>query len=93
MKPSPARLATIETLFNPSMKNHTTTQVRELRKVAVEPLQPTGQKPGHAIGFFEQGIMIGLGLFLAVAVPTASYGAWILGKKGFQAAMSLKRVQ
>ncbi|KAK0115742.1 hypothetical protein ONS95_000002 [Cadophora gregata] len=54
--------------------------VRELRKNAVEPLPKTGQPLGHAVGFFEQGIFLGAGLFLSLVIPTLAYGSWVLGK-------------
>ncbi|KAL2074047.1 hypothetical protein VTL71DRAFT_7825 [Oculimacula yallundae] len=60
--------------------------VRELRKQAVEPLPKTGQRPGHAIGFFEQGIMIGAGLFLSIVVPSMAYGTYLLGRSAWRLA-------
>lgn len=36
-------------------------------------LRPTGQKPVHAIGFFEQGIFLGLGITAAIVLPTLGY--------------------
>jgi hypothetical protein len=40
----------------------------ELQKEASKELKPTGQKPGHHIGFFEQGILTGLVLVFVPAV-------------------------
>ncbi|TVY84409.1 Aldehyde dehydrogenase family 3 member B2, partial [Lachnellula suecica] len=37
-------------------------------------LKPTGQKKGHAVGFFEQGIFIGLGLTGSVVLPLLGWG-------------------
>lgn len=51
-----------------------------IRKQAEEPLPKTGQPLGHAVGFFEQGIFLGAGLFLTVFVPAVAYGSWILGR-------------
>lgn len=54
--------------------------LRKIRSNAVEPLPKTGQPKGHAIGFFEQGILLGAGLFLSVFVPAVGYGSWVLGR-------------
>lgn len=48
-------------------KPHSMT-LNEIRALAIKPLPPTGQKPGHAIGFFEQGIITG---GLTIVLPTA----------------------
>ncbi|CZS89976.1 uncharacterized protein RAG0_01133 [Rhynchosporium agropyri] len=47
--------------------------IRELRKKATEPLPETGQRPGHAMGFFEQGTLIGAGLYLSIVLPSLAY--------------------
>ncbi|KAE8453262.1 hypothetical protein EG329_011329 [Mollisiaceae sp. DMI_Dod_QoI] len=54
--------------------------LRAIRKKAVEPLPKTGQPLGHAVGFFEQGIFLGAGLFLTVFIPSVAYGSWVLGR-------------
>jgi hypothetical protein len=46
----------------------TTASVVELDKEALAELPPTGQKPGHHIGFFEQGIITGMATILLPAV-------------------------
>jgi hypothetical protein len=46
----------------------TSKEQEELEKEAMQELRPTGQKPGHHVGFFEQGILTGL---LVVFVPAA----------------------
>lgn len=49
----------------------------------VRDLKPTGQKAGKAIGFFEQGILLGLGITAVIVLPSLGYagfriarGAW-----------------
>jgi hypothetical protein len=49
-------------------------------------LKPTGQKKGHAVGFFEQGIFIGLGLTASIVLPVVGWGVWRLGKEGWKLA-------
>ncbi|PMD19586.1 hypothetical protein NA56DRAFT_680077 [Hyaloscypha hepaticicola] len=41
----------------------------KLKELALKPLKPTGQRPGHAIGFFEPGILLGLGSTAIVVLP------------------------
>ena len=43
---------------------------------ALVPLSPTKQPPGHAVGFFEQGIFIGLGAVVLGIFPSAGYMVW-----------------
>ncbi|TGO52899.1 hypothetical protein BOTNAR_0311g00100 [Botryotinia narcissicola] len=57
--------------------------LKKTRNMAVKALPETGQAPGHAIGFFEQGIMLGGGLFLSVAVPTLGYISWVGGRSAW----------
>lgn len=57
---------------------------KEVRKLAVTPLKPTGQGKGEAIGFFEQGIITGATILFGIVVPTTIYATWVLGRKGFQ---------
>jgi aldehyde dehydrogenase (NAD+) len=56
----------------------------KLQKSAVEPLLATGQPMGYALGFFEQGIFIGLGIALTVILPTLGYGSWVVGSNGWR---------
>jgi len=69
----------------------------EIRKVVMRKLRATGmlydntfgdlanssigQKQGFAIGFFEQGILIGLGTVLLVLLSTTGYSSWYLGRR------------
>ncbi|KAL4975279.1 Aldehyde/histidinol dehydrogenase [Aspergillus desertorum] len=49
---------------------------------AVKPLPPTGQKAGRRIGFFEQGILTGVGITLISAIGVVGavgyYSVWLL---------------
>ena len=56
----------------------------KLKDVALEKLRPTGQRPGHAVGFFEQGIFIGLGLTAAIVLPILTWGIFAAGKQGWR---------
>lgn len=47
-------------------------------------LKPTGQKKGYAVGYFEQGILIGLGLTASVVLPIVSWGVWKAGKESWK---------
>ncbi|KAI0023546.1 Aldehyde/histidinol dehydrogenase [Xylariomycetidae sp. FL0641] len=62
-----------------------------IRAMAVKPLKPTGQPSNWGIGFFEQGILIGLGLALTVVFPVIGYTTWITGRKGVQLAMKWRK--
>ncbi|KAF7925153.1 uncharacterized protein EAE98_007241 [Botrytis deweyae] len=57
--------------------------LKKTREGAVKALPETGQAPGHAIGFFEQGILLGGGLFLSVVVPTLGYVSWVGGRSAW----------
>jgi hypothetical protein len=45
----------------------------KLKELALKPLKPTSQRPGHAIGFFEQGILLGLGSTALVVLPLVGW--------------------
>ena len=75
--PPSAHLSVLDSILDQPNSKDT---VRKLRRIAVEPLTPTGQPLGRAIGFFEQGILIGLGLFLIVSVPLVGFGSWFGGR-------------
>ncbi|PYH99830.1 hypothetical protein BO71DRAFT_479024 [Aspergillus ellipticus CBS 707.79] len=65
----------VEDLSNPKSKL--------LRQREIQPLRETGQGPGTAIGFFEQGIIVGaLFIFLPV-VSVVGYSGWVLSRKAF----------
>ncbi|KAI0471638.1 Aldehyde/histidinol dehydrogenase [Xylariaceae sp. FL0804] len=68
--------------------NKTTTAARAL---ATAPLRPTGQPSNWGIGFFEQGILLGLGVALSVILPVAGYTTWLVGRKGWQLAARIRQ--
>lgn len=47
-------------------------------------LVPTGQRPGHAMGFFEQGILIGLGSTAIVVLPLLGWSLFTVAKHGWR---------
>ncbi|KAJ2901687.1 Aldehyde dehydrogenase dimeric NADP-preferring [Zalerion maritima] len=52
---------------------------------------PPMNVPGnHYLGFFEQGIVIGLSIIASIVLPTVGYTTWITGRKGFDMAMKLR---
>ncbi|KAI9713025.1 MAG: hypothetical protein M1820_001010 [Bogoriella megaspora] len=57
----------------------------QLRKLATVALPPTGQGKGFSIGFFEQGILIGLGGAAAVVLPVIGYATWFAGSRAWRA--------
>lgn len=61
--------------------------LEKLRTAAVKPLKKLDQGPGHAIGFFEQGILTGLIMTASVVLPIVGYGSWVLGRKCWQMAV------
>ncbi|KAE9381054.1 aldehyde dehydrogenase-like protein PutA [Stipitochalara longipes BDJ] len=56
----------------------------KLMKLALKQLKPTGQRPGHAIGFFEQGILLGLGSTALVVLPLVGWGVFRVVKFGMR---------
>ncbi len=54
----------------------------KLKGLALKPLRPTGQRPGHAIGFFEQGILLGLGSTAIVVLPFLGWSLFSAVKYG-----------
>lgn len=57
--------------------------VETIQKAAIKALPATGQHPGHAIGFFEQGILLGGALFLSVVIPALGYASWVGGSSAW----------
>lgn len=47
-----------------------------LQAEAARPLRPTGQGPGTAIGFFEQGILVGAVFIVLPVISLVGYGSW-----------------
>lgn len=50
--------------------------VQRLRKEVDSPLRPTGQGPGTAVGFFEQGIIVGAVFIVFPIVSLVGYASW-----------------
>ncbi|KAB5563073.1 Aldehyde/histidinol dehydrogenase [Coniochaeta sp. 2T2.1] len=69
----------------------TAVQSSRLRALAVRPLQPTGQKNKDMLGFFETGFFIGAGITLSVVLPVLGWGAWVVGRKGFDYAVRFRQ--
>jgi hypothetical protein len=67
-----------------SFKEEDKISIKEIRKETLEPLKPTGQGKGEAIGFFEQGLITGGIVLLGVVVPMVGYVTWMLGRKGWE---------
>jgi hypothetical protein len=59
-------------------------KVDVLRELATKKLKETGQKPGYAVGFFEQGIFIGLGVTALVVLPAVGWGMWTVGRQAWK---------
>lgn len=62
------------------------TSTSNLRELATKPLPPTGQSDNKGIGFFEQGLILGAGMYLSVILPTLGFTAYFLGRKGLELA-------
>lgn len=56
----------------------------KLMEIALKQLKPTRQRPGHAIGFFEQGILLGLTSTALVVLPLLGWGAFKAVKFGLR---------
>lgn len=56
----------------------------KLKELALKPLKPIGQRPGHAIGFFEQGILLGLGSTAIVVLPLLGWTLFKGAKLGMR---------
>jgi len=63
----------------------------KLKQLAIKQLNGTGQRPGHAVGFFEQGVFIGLGITAFIVLPTVSWGIWTAGRQAWRVATSRGR--
>lgn len=66
-------LLIIDKLLSGAFKDVT---CKKLQESARKPLRKTGQPLGHAIGFFEQGILLGVGILFLVVVPTVGFVSW-----------------
>jgi hypothetical protein len=80
VRPPPKDLLVIDELLRDPQLKSTATQLEQIRRRALEPLRSIDQPQGFAIGFFEQGILLGAGLVLTVVIPTLAYGSWIASR-------------
>jgi hypothetical protein len=81
--PSPTSKSLIALLNSTS----TSASTAELDKEALTELPPIGQKPGHHIGFFEQGIITGI----ATILLPAAVGTLVLAVFGVRSAVRYVR--
>lgn len=63
----------------------------KLRQLALEPLPPTGQSENKGIGFFEQGLLVGAGIYASLLLPALGFTAYFLGRKGLELVARYKR--
>lgn len=66
----------LEDLSNPK-----STKLQLLRQRETQPLKETGQGPGTAIGFFEQGIIVGALFIVLPVISVVGYAGWIFARK------------
>lgn len=48
----------------------------EIRLLSIQPLPASDQAAGKAIGFFEQGLLLGASILFFVVLPFGSYLSW-----------------
>lgn len=77
----PTELSVVDEHLVPGWNSNRTTKAKQLRSLATQKLPGTGQAQGYDIGFFEQGILLGLGIVLTIVVPATGWGLWVLGKR------------
>lgn len=71
------KIAVYGDVIDNKFSNETLKARKEIVESALKALPPTNQSPGGQIGFFEQGIITGLGLFVLPAVGTVvGLSAW-----------------
>lgn len=66
--------------------------ITALREAAIIPLTMTKQPKGYAVGFFEQGIFLGLSVMAVVVLPTAGWGLYTAGRLGWRWAVSKRAI-
>ncbi|PYI05112.1 hypothetical protein BO78DRAFT_419971 [Aspergillus sclerotiicarbonarius CBS 121057] len=74
--PDQGSIVGLEDLHNP-----TSSKLQLLRQRETQPLREMGQGPGTAIGFFEQGIILGALVIVLPVVSVVGYSGWIFGRK------------
>lgn len=77
----PSELSVVDENLVPGWNSNGTRKVKKLRSLATQKLPSTGQAQGYDVGFFEQGILLGLGIVLTVVLPATGWGVWALGKR------------
>jgi hypothetical protein len=70
----PIELSVVDEHLIPGWSSNGTTKAKKLRLLATQKLPSTGQAQGFDIGFFEQGILLGLGVVLTIVVPATGWG-------------------
>ncbi|PYH68360.1 uncharacterized protein BO88DRAFT_454647 [Aspergillus vadensis CBS 113365] len=77
-KPRPELIESIES-FGFELKdftNPTSSKLQAFRERESQPLRETGQGPGTAIGFFEQGIIVGALFIVLPVISLVGYSGW-----------------
>lgn len=77
----PTELSVVDEHLVPGWNSNGTSKAKKLRSLATQQLPSTGQGQGFDIGFFEQGIFLGLGVVLTIVMPATGWGLWVLGKR------------
>ncbi|KFY88807.1 hypothetical protein V498_06667 [Pseudogymnoascus sp. VKM F-4517 (FW-2822)] len=77
----PTELSVVDEHLVPGRRSNGTKKAKQLRPLATQKLPSTGQAQGFDIGFFEQGILLGLGVVFTIVVPATGWGLWVLGKR------------
>jgi hypothetical protein len=63
------------------LANLGSSKLRLLEQKAANPLKGTGQGPGTAIGFFEQGIVVGALFIVLPVISAVGYSTWVFTQK------------
>lgn len=66
------------------LENSEAAAIEHNRGQPMKALKSSKQPAGHAIGFFEQGILIGTGITLSIVIPIFAYGSYFIGQKCLQ---------
>lgn len=77
-KPRPELIESIES-FGFELKdftNSTSSKLQAFKERESQPLREIGQGPGTAIGFFEQGIIVGALFIVLPVISLVGYSGW-----------------
>ncbi|KAJ5636961.1 uncharacterized protein N7484_010274 [Penicillium longicatenatum] len=82
-KPRPELIQPIESsaIGLEDLSNSKSTKLQLLRQRETQSLRETGQGPGTAIGFFEQGIIVGALFIVLPVVSVVGYSGWFFARK------------